>query len=112
MRSLLHWLPFQQRVIFLIAALVWRCLLGLAPAFLRDLSCPNPGTRSRSSLHFTEPGVLFAPFAPCFHKADPCILGGWPICMEWASMALLLLPRVYSDTFYTYILFQPENCSL
>lgn len=32
MLNVLHWLPFQQRIIFPIAALAWRCLLALAPA--------------------------------------------------------------------------------
>src|SRR6218665_182341 len=32
--DVLHWLPFQQRIIFRIAALVWRCLLDLALAYL------------------------------------------------------------------------------
>jgi len=31
MLDVLHWLPFQQRITFRIAAQVWRCLLGLAP---------------------------------------------------------------------------------
>src|SRR6218665_3456012 len=32
MLDVLHWLPLQQRIIFRIGALVWRCILGLAPA--------------------------------------------------------------------------------
>ena len=36
---------------------------------------------------------------PCpFDKADPCIFGGWPLCVEWA---LQLLTRVHADTFYS-----------
>src|SRR6218665_2564881 len=37
-----------QWIIFRIGALVWRCLLGFAPAYLRDLCCPTPGTRGRN----------------------------------------------------------------
>src|SRR6218665_1776500 len=29
MLDVLHWLPLQQRIIFRIGALVWRCILGL-----------------------------------------------------------------------------------
>src|SRR6218665_874969 len=43
--------------------LVWRCILGLAPAYFRDLCCPTPGTRGRSSLRSSEQGLLFVPFA-------------------------------------------------
>ena len=30
---------------------------------LRDLCCPTPGTRGRSSLRSSEQGLLFVPFA-------------------------------------------------
>src|SRR6218665_479628 len=45
-----------QQIIFRIGAMVWRCILGLAPAYLRDLCCPTPGTRGRSSLRSLEEG--------------------------------------------------------
>src|SRR6218665_1658481 len=32
MLDVLHWLPLQQRIMFRIGAMVWRCILGLAPA--------------------------------------------------------------------------------
>src|SRR6218665_18685 len=35
MLDVLHWLPLQQRIIFRNGAMVWRCILGLAPAYLR-----------------------------------------------------------------------------
>src|SRR6218665_2673929 len=62
MLNVLHWQPLQQRIIFRIGAIVWRCILGLAPAYLRDLCCPTPGTRGRSSLRSSEHGLLFVPF--------------------------------------------------
>src|SRR6218665_1679562 len=34
MRDILHWLPARQRIEYRMAVLVWRCLLGLAPAYL------------------------------------------------------------------------------
>src|SRR6218665_178993 len=50
MLDVLHCLPLQQRIMFRIGAIVWRCILGLAPAYLRDLCHPTPGTRGSSSL--------------------------------------------------------------
>src|SRR6218665_1060615 len=50
MFDVLPWLPLQQRIMFRIGAMVRRRILGLAPAYLRDLGCPIPGTRGRSSL--------------------------------------------------------------
>src|SRR6218665_3369142 len=63
MLDVLNWLPLQQRIMFRIGAMIWRCILGFAPAYLRDLCCPTPGTRGRSSLRSSEQGLLFVPFA-------------------------------------------------
>src|SRR6218665_274998 len=40
MLDVLHWLPAEQRISYRIASLVWRCLVGLAPVYLRELCCP------------------------------------------------------------------------
>src|SRR6218665_900547 len=40
MLDVLHWLPAEQRISYKIASMVWRCLLGLAPLFFRELFCP------------------------------------------------------------------------
>src|SRR6218665_1547165 len=63
MLDVLHWLPLQQRIMFRIGAMVWRCILGLVPAYLRDPCHPTPGTRGCSSLRSSEQGLLFVPFA-------------------------------------------------
>src|SRR6218665_1877368 len=101
MLDVLHWLPFQQRIIFCIGALVWRCILGLAPVYLRDLCCPTPGTRCRSSLRSLEQGLLFVPFActsttqvRAFSVVGPSVWNGLPLAQR-------LLPRILSDTFYS-----------
>src|SRR6218665_1647909 len=85
MLNILHWLPLQQRIMFRIGAMVWRCILGLAPAYLRDLCCPIPGTRGRSSLRSSEQGLLFVPFARtsttqarAFSVVGPSVWNGLP----------------------------------
>lgn len=35
MCDVLHWVPIKQRIVYRLAALVWRCLLGLAPTYLQ-----------------------------------------------------------------------------
>src|SRR6218665_182518 len=40
MLDVLHWLPAEQRISYRIASLVWHCLVGLAPVYLRELCCP------------------------------------------------------------------------
>ena len=56
MLDVLHWLPFQHRILFRISALVSRCLLGLAPAYLRDLCYVTLDTRGCNSLRSMERG--------------------------------------------------------
>ena len=36
----LHWLPISQRVVLKTALLVWKCICGVAPVYLRDLCIP------------------------------------------------------------------------
>ena len=46
----LHWLPVRSRILFKILLLTYRCLNGLAPAYLVDLITPyTPGRTLRSS---------------------------------------------------------------
>jgi len=101
--NVLHWLPFRHWIIFRLAALVWRCLLGIARAYLQDLCSHTLGARGHSSLRSTERGIL-CPFCPYFNSSGSSILRGRPLCLEWASispLALRLLPRVHYYTFYS-----------
>src|SRR6218665_116922 len=86
---------------FLIGALVWRYILGLAPAYLRDLCCPTPGTRGRSSLRSLEQGLLFVPFAGtsitqarAFSVVGPSVRNGLHLVQR-------VLPRILPNTFYS-----------
>ena len=63
MRDILHWLLLKQRIEYRIAALVWRCLLGLAPAYLSELCSPTLSARGSRSLRSVEQGLLSVPFA-------------------------------------------------
>jgi len=36
----LHWLPVSQQVVFKTALMVWKCVRGVAPAYLSDLCVP------------------------------------------------------------------------
>src|SRR6218665_2036722 len=84
-----------------IGAMVWRCILGLAPAYLRDLCHPTPGTRGCSSLRSSKQGLQFVPFARtsttqarAFSVVGPSVWNGLPLSQR-------LLPRILSDTFYS-----------
>ncbi len=46
----LHWLPVTRRIVFKVCLLVFKCLQGLAPAYLSDcLSCYNGPSSLRSA---------------------------------------------------------------
>ena len=74
-----------------------------AQAYFRDLCCPTPGTRGRSSLRSMERGLLFVTFArtstsqvcrPTFSVVGPTVWNGLPLAQR-------LHPRILSDTFYS-----------
>src|SRR6218665_604536 len=60
MRDILHWLPARQRIEYRMAALVWRCLLGLAPTYLFEFCGLTLSARSSRPL---RSAVLHVPFA-------------------------------------------------
>jgi len=43
----LHWLPVSQRVVFKTALMVWKCVHGVAPAYLSDLCVPPTAISGR-----------------------------------------------------------------
>jgi len=43
----LHWLPVSQRVVFKTALMVWKCVHGVAPAYLGDLCVPATAISGR-----------------------------------------------------------------
>src|SRR6218665_693000 len=63
MRDILRWLPARQRIEYRMAALVWRCLLDLAPAYLVEFCGPTQSARSSLSLRSADRGLLRVPFA-------------------------------------------------
>ena len=100
MLETLHWLPIRQRIAYRIASLVWRCQLGLAPSYLRDLCSPVSGAQGSRSLRSSGRGVLIVPFARtatmqnrAFSVVGPTVWNGLPL-------ELRLLPRTLSDLFY------------
>ena len=47
-------------------------------------------------LHFTRligTEVTLCSFCSYLHNPGPCILGGWPLCVEWASFAAEIAPQ-------------------
>jgi len=101
MLEVLHWLPVCQRIEYRVAALVLRCLQGLAPTYLRELCCLISVVPGRRLLRSAEKGVLMVPFARtatmqnrAFSVAGPMIWNGLPL-------ELRLHPGSLPETFLT-----------
>ena len=101
MLDVLHWLPLQQRMTYRIGALIWRCLLGLASVYLRELCCPTMGVRGRCCLRSTELGVLLVPFASTSNRQNRAFSVVGPSVWNGLILVLRLLFRVRSDSFYS-----------
>src|SRR6218665_1898643 len=94
MLDVLHWLPFQDQVVFRISALAWRYLLGLVRAHQRDLCYLTSGyTRLQfPPINGTGVGGTLCPFCPYFNSPDSCSLCGWLLCLVWAYICCAIAP--------------------
>ena len=63
MRDVLHWLPVQQRINYRVSTIVWQCVLGRAPTYLRELSTLTPACSARRSLRSASRGDFMVPHA-------------------------------------------------
>ena len=60
-REKLHWLPIQQRIIYKLCLLVFRCLRGEAPAYLCEMLTPLSGVHHLRPLRSAAHGNLHIP---------------------------------------------------
>src|SRR6218665_476032 len=102
MLDVLRSLPAEQRISYRIAFIVWRCLLGLAPLYLRELCCPLLNAMSSRSLRSSQQGLLLVPFARnstkqsrAFFVVGPSIWNGLPSQLQTLHRALS--PAFFSD---------------
>src|SRR6218665_1535090 len=86
-----------------IISLVWRSLLGLAPAYLRDLCHTTTVIPGRRSLRSTGQGLLLVPFAHTAIMQNPAFSVVGPSLWNGLSLALRLFPRIVSNSFYAHL---------
>ena len=59
----LHWLPVSQRVVFKTALMAWKCVHGVASAYLSDLCVLDTAISGRQHLRSAATGTLLVPRA-------------------------------------------------
>src|SRR6218665_1156133 len=95
-----RWLPAEQRISYRIAFIVWRCLLGLAPLYLRELCCPLHSAMSSRSLRSSQQGLLLVPFARNSAKQSRAFSVVGPSIWNGLPSQLRTLPKALSPAFF------------
>src|SRR5688572_32989056 len=103
MRDILHWLPLRQRIVYRVAALVWRCLLGLAPVYLTELCSPSLSALGSRSLRSVEHGLLSVPFARTSTSQRRAFSVVGPSTWNGLPLTLLSLPGTPSQAFLSQL---------
>ena len=105
MHDTLHWLPISQRINYRIAALVWRCLLGCAPVYLRELCCPVSHVAGRRTLRSSSAGELLVPRATTTTRQRRAFSVVGPSIWNHLPLQIRLLPKNSSLMFYKLLKF-------
>jgi len=104
----LHWLPVQQRIRFKTAVLVFKCLHGLAPAYLSEYCKLTTGRSVRSHLRSANACLLSVPRTRTTYGDRSFAVSG-PV--SWNSLPVELRSSdVTEETFRRYLKTFLFNC--
>src|SRR6218665_3845950 len=103
MRDILLWLPARQRIEYRMAALVWRCLLGLALAYLVEFCGPTQSARSSRYLRSADRGLLRVPFASTSTRQKRAFAVAGTSIWNDLPLSIRSLPRMLSQTFLSQL---------
>ena len=96
MRNILHWLPYPQRIVYRVTALVWRCIEGLAPPYLRELCFPAVATEHRISMRSSVQAQLLVLCSRTLIRQHLAFLVTGPTAWNGLPVALHLTPVAHS----------------
>ena len=99
-RDVLHWLPIQSRIHFRIISFAWRCVLGTAPLYLRELFILTSTTVGRRSLRSASRADFMVPFARTATRQNRAFSVNGPSVWNDLPSNLRSQPRNNSGTFY------------
>jgi len=104
----LHWLPVQQRIRFKTAVLVFKCLHGLAPAYLSEYCKLTTGRSVRSHLRSANACLLSVPRRRTTYGDRSFAVSG---PLAWNSLPVELRSSdVTEETFRRYLKTFLFNC--
>jgi len=98
----LHWLPVRQLIVYKLATLIRKCLIGRAPAYLAEYchkaSIRRPGTRSADTSMLEVPRTRTALGDRSFAIAGPRIWNNLPPSIRDLTLSagtFATLPKIY-----------------
>src|SRR6218665_57091 len=102
-RDILRRLPARQQIEYRVAALVWRCLLGLAPAYLVEVCGPTQSARSSLSLRSADQGLPRISFPRTCARQKRAFAVVGPSIWNGLPFSIRSLPRTLSQTFLSQL---------
>ena len=87
MRDVLHRLPYPQRSVYHISALVQRCIEGLAPSYLQELCCSTVTIQRRISLRSSAQTRTAIQQRRAFSVASTTAWNDLPVALHWTPVA-------------------------
>ena len=108
-REKLHWLPIRQRITYNFCLIVFRCLRGEAPAYLREMLTPLSGVQHLRPLRSAAHGNLHIPrtrtrtLGPrSFSVSGPCSWNSLPANLKNIELTL----QVFKSQLKTHLFHQ------
>src|SRR6218665_324189 len=100
MLDTIHWLPVHQHILTRVSTIAWRCILGVAPAYLSELFVLSSSCPGRRSLRLASRGDYFIPRSYTAAKQNRAFSAAGPSIWNGLPFELRSLPRDFSSSFY------------
>ena len=102
----LHWLPIKARIEYKINILVFKCLNGNAPEYLKSLVCidhPNYNLRSSGGIILTVSKLNAKIVERLFHVAGPKLWNALPCSLRSIVQEYLFKKKLKTHLFCQYL---------
>ena len=103
MRDTLHWLSVRQHILYRVSTIAWRCILGVAPAYLSELFVLSSSCPGRRSLRSASCDDYLIPRSYSATKQNRAFSAAGPSIWNGLPLELHSLPRDFSSSFYSLL---------